>query len=608
MSRGLVGLVVVLLALLVSGSAAAAGLAAPDRRARAQARAVLERARTPDHRRDYRIVLPNAPSGLPERYTIAHHSNYIAFVESSHVITVERDAAGATVELLDPEGIARAPLPVSEVDAFVRLAYYLSHARAEHRREILGAGGYFASHVASRRIHIEGEGFSLTTAYAQPIVDEVEYEELEHFVLTQLATRLEAMVSAHVTPAHRVPPDAAMLADIEQRLRAIPRGPLPLSQYDRDDRDAVVARLLALQLVNARVKHAVPLLQRKELDEQAFELALHTTPVEDLPLALPGLLCSDDWDLHQPAFKVAVKHREESRAALLHALDCRLSEDKVVRLLRALAAAPKVEGQSLRPVRRLLSHPRSAVLRIEAATTLWVVERDEAAQQLLRSLALGGGRPQALHEVQLDAFMAIASGVARTGPERRMVAELALELLRSVPLDDSGERLSVSIVMEKLWQYGDAQDAKALLPWVDHADPGLASDAVEFMERLDPDRARSEARERVRRYARGGGRADYAHAVGPFVQVLVRQEDQAALDDLRAAAVPLRAEAPAASDPRRRAHAALVAYLAAPPAKKAAALLRWVEATPEIERLTYEALRGRHGIDEATFDRAEAVE
>jgi hypothetical protein len=204
--------------------------------------------------------------------------------------------------------------------------------------------------------------------------------------------------------------------------------------------------------------------------------------------------------------------------------------------------------------------------------------------------------------------MAIAAGVARKGPERRMVAELALELLRAVPLDDSGERLSVSMVMEKLWQYGEPQDAEALLPWLDHADPGLASDAVEFMERLDPERARSEARERVRRYARGVSRADYAHAVGPFVQALVRHQEQAALDDLRAAAVPLRAEVPAASDPRRRVHAALVAYLAAAPAKKAAALLRWVEVTPEIERLTYEALRGRHGIDEATFDRAEAVE
>jgi hypothetical protein len=399
MSRAVLVLMVVLLSLLASGSVAAAGLAAPDRRARAQAHAVLERARTADHRRDYRIVVPNEPSRLPERYTIAHHSNFIAFVESSHVITVERDAAGARVELLDPEGIARAPLPVGEVDAFVRLAYYLSHARAENTRDAFSAGGSYASHVASRQIRIEGEGLALTTTYAQPIVDEVEYEALEHFVLTQLATRLEAMVTAHVTPAHRVPLDAAMLADIEQRLRAIPRGPKPLSQYDRDDRDAVVARLLAQQLVNARVEQAVPLLQRKELDDQAFELALHTTAVEDLPLALPGLLCSDEWDLHRPALALAVEHREQSRAALLHALGCRLSEDKVMRLLHALAAAPKVEGQSLRPVRRLLSHAGSTALRIEAAKTLWVVERDEAAQQLLRSLALGGGPPQALHDV-----------------------------------------------------------------------------------------------------------------------------------------------------------------------------------------------------------------
>ena len=127
------------------------------------------------------------------------------------------------------------------------------------------------------------------------------------------------------------------------------------------------------------------------------------------------------------------------------------------------------------------------------------------------------------------------------------------------------------------------------------------------MDRLDPERARAEARERVRRYARGVGRADYAHAVGPFVQLLVRHDDHAALDDLRAAAVPLRADAPSPRDPRRRAHAALVGYLAAAPAQKAEALVRWLEQTPELERLTYEVLRGRHGLDEAAFDRAQAV-
>jgi hypothetical protein len=607
MSRAVLVLMLVVLSCLASGSAAAAGLAAPDRRARAQARAVLEGARTPEHRRDYRLVVPNEPSRLPARYVIAHHSNFIAFVESSRVISVERDADGARVELLDPEGVARAPLPAGEVDAFVRLAYYLSHARSVQARPIFSGGGAYASHVASRRIHIEGEGLSLTTTYAQPIVDEVEYGDLEHFVLTQLTERLEAMVDAHVTAAHRVPLDDVMLADIERRLRAIPRGDTPLSQYDRDDRDAVVARLLAQQLVNARVEPAVPLLRRKGLDEQAFLLALRTTPVEDLPLALPGLLCSNEWDLHHPALQLAEEHREQSRAALLYALGCRLSDDKVERLLDALARAPKLEEQSLRPVRRLISNARSPKLRIAAAKTLWVIERDEAAEQLLRSVALGGGRPQALQDVQLDAFMAIAAGIDRKGPERRVVAELALEVLRGIPMATSGERLSVSIVMEKLWQYGDAQDGEALLPWLEHADPGLASDAVEFMERLDPELARSEARERVRRYARGVGRADYAHAVGPFVQLLVRHEEQAALDDLHAATVLLRAEAPAARDPRRRAHAALVGYLEAAPTKKAEALVHWLERTPELERLTHEVLRGRHGLDEAAFDRAEAV-
>jgi hypothetical protein len=609
MSRAVLVLMVVVLSCLAARTTAAAGLGAPDRRARAQARAVLERARTPEHRRLFRMVVPAVPSGLPERYTVRHHANFIAFVPSSRAIDIERDADGARVELLDPEGSARAPLPVDELDALVRLAFYLHHARAESRDEGILMGSWsYASHMPSHQVRIEGEGLSVTTVYTQPITDEISGHELEQFVLTEVSKRLEALVDAYVTPAHRVPLDEAALADAERRLRAIPRGPTPLSQYDRDDRDAVVARLLAQQLVDARVERAVPLLQRKGLDEQAFMLSLHTTAVEDLPQVLPGLLCSDEWDLHQPALALAEEHREQSREAVLHALGCRLSDDKRTRLLRELAATPPPAGRSLRVLRPLLSGTRSAELRLEVARALWVIEHDEAAQRLLRSLALGRGRMQRLDDAQTDALSAFAAGIGRTGRERRAVAELALEILRGVPMDRSSERLSVAVVMEKVWQFGNATDAEGLLPWVDHPDAGLASDAVELIDRLDPERARAEARQRIRSYAEGGGRADYAHAVGPFVQLLVRHDDRAVLDDLRAAEVPLQAEAPVASDPRRRAHAALVRCLEATPEHKATAILRWLEHTPEVERYTYELLRERHpSLDDEAFDRAQAV-
>ena len=276
------------------------------------------------------------------------------------------------------------------------------------------------------------------------------------------------------------------------------------------------------------------------------------------------------------------------------------------RLLRVLAAAPPSAERTAPVLRPMLSAPRSPALRLEAARTLWVLEHDDAARQLLRSQALAGGRMQRLEDAQTDALSAFAAGIDRTGHERRAVAELALEILRRVPLDRSSARLSVAVVMEKLWQYGEAQDAEALLPFVDHPDPGLASDAVEFIDRLDPERARAEAHERVRRYAAGGG-LDYANTVGPFVQLLVRHDDQAVLEELRAAGALLRAEAPS-HDVRRRAHAALVRCLEARPERKVAAIRRWLEHVPEVERSTYEVLQARHpGLDDAAFERAQEV-
>lgn len=607
MPRVVLVLMVVVLSSLAARTTAAATLGALDRRARAEARAVLERARTAEHRRDYRLVVPAISSGLPERYVVRHHCNYHEEVSSSRVIDVERDAEGARVELLDPEGFARAPLPAAELDALVRLAFYLHHARAESRKQWIGLGMWSsASHTRSCRVSVEGEGLSFATIYTQPIADELGGQDFEQLVLTQVVARLEALVDAHVAPAHRVPIDEAALAVAEQRLRALPR-PTPRSPRDEGDRDAVTARLLAQPLVDAKVERAVPLLLRKGLEHQAYLLSLHTIPVEELPQVLPGLLCSDEHSLYRPALDIVTEHPEQAREAVLAALGCQSSEHMQTRLLHVLAAAPPSAERTAPVLRPMLSGTRSAALRLEAARTLWVLEHDEAARQLLRSHALAGGRMQRLDDARTDALSAFAAGIDRTGHERRAVAELALEILRGVPMDRSSARLSVAVVMEKLWQYGEAKDAEALLPWVDHPDPGLASDAVEFLDRLDPERARAEAHERVRRYAAGGGHG-YAHTVGPFVQLLVRHDDQGVLEELRAAEASLRAEAPSAHDSRRRAHAALVRCLEAPAERKVAAVIGWLEHTPEIERYTYEVLQARHpGLDDAAFDRAQAV-
>jgi hypothetical protein len=596
MPRVVLVLMVVVLSCVAARTTAAATLGALDRRARAEARAVLERARTAEHRRHYRMLVPAIPSRLPERYVVRHHCNYHENVSSSRVIDVDRDAHGAQVELLDAEGLAHAPLPAAELDALVRLAFYLYHARSKSRGQHLGLSSWgAASHMRSCKVRIEGEGLSIETIYAQPIGKEVGGEDFEQLVLTQIITRLEALVDANVTPAHRVPKDEAALAVAEQRLRAIPR-PKPRSPRDHGNRDAVIARLLAQPLVDAKVERVVPLLLRKGLEHQAFLLSLHATPVEELSQVLPGLLCSDEHALYRPALDIVAEHPEQSREAVLAALGCQSSEHMRVRLLRGLAKVRPPSERTLAVLRPMLSDTRSAALRFEAARALWVLEHDEAARQLLRSQALGSGRIQQLADAQTDALSAFAAGIKRTGRERRAVAELALEILRGVPMDRSSPRLSVAVVMEKLWQYGEAKDAQALLPWVDHPDAGLASDAVEFIDRLDPARARAEAHERVRRYAKGGGH-DYARTVGPFVQLLVRHDDRVVLEELRAAEAALRAEAPA-----------LVRGLEAPPEHKAAAILRWLEHTPEVERYTYEVLQARHpSLDDEAFDRAQAV-
>ncbi len=606
MSRFVLGLVVVLVSLLAGASAHAAPLGAADQRARAAALRMLERARSPDHRRYYRIVVPAVPSHLPRRYTIQHHANHINHVPSGRVIDVVRDERGARVELFDSSGIARATLPAAELDALVRQAFYLHRARSESRDDSIGLGGFgYASHMPQRLVRIDGEGFSLTTAYAQPINDEVDGPELELFAHTNLVTRFEALVEAHVDPEVRLEHDAAMLAEMERRLRAIPRGTTPLWQYDRHDRDAVLARLLGHQLVKARVEHVLPLLRRKGLDEQAYALALSTMPVEALPSALPGLLCSDEYEVHVPALALASEHREVAREAMIYALGCELSEDKVVRLLRELSLAPPVKGAPLGPARALLSDPRSSSVRMEAARALWVVDHDVDAQRWLRNAALAGARRGPIEDGQVEALMALRAGIDRTAPGHEALAELVIELLRGVPMVSGGDELRLALVLSVVASHGEPRHAEPLAAWLDHPDPETIEDVVEAIEQLDPERARAEARARVGRYARGAGEADYAHAVRPFLELLVRHDEAVVLPELRAAAEGLREEVPVARDPRRQAHAAFVAYFEAAPARRAAAALRLIGQIPGLAHSTRRALIERHVLDERAVVQAE---
>ncbi|MCX4247651.1 hypothetical protein [Paraliomyxa miuraensis] len=588
----------------------AAAIPSDDRKARAMAQTMLQKARTPQHRRLHRLIVPDVPVPLPRRYSIVVLANYHSSVRASGIIEVTRDADGARVEQLGPDGIDRAPLPPDEVDAFVRLAYYLTAARAEARWNLgsLGPVGT-ATHAAWHQIRIQGEGLSITTAFMQPIMREVDSEELDWFVLTAIVGEIYELMDLHVTHAHRVPLDETMVAEIEQRLRSLPPIPVVSQPYDQPDEDSVRARLLGNLLLAARVARAEPLLLRKGLDRQAYLLSLQTLSEPDLRLALPGLLCSEDPALWRPALSVAHEHHEHMQDVIVAAVECPLPMFAVIQILDDLGTGPTAELPSLQPVRRLLAPGTEPRRRLHAAATLWRIRHDEAALALLHSLALGDGRSRSITVDRELALRAVSDSVEPRGPRRRLVSELAAQMLREAPVDASGERAQVVAVMELLSRFGDSDDAQELVRWLDHPDPGLVSDVVESMDRLSPARARDEARTRLSRYVRGATSDGHARAVAPFVQLWIRHEERepGVIEDLRAAGRKLRAEVPEARDRRRVAHDAAVGYLAAEPEQRAAALVRWLEATPELQRSTDERLEGRHGLDREAIDRAKKI-
>jgi len=606
MPRAVLVLLVVVLSLLATTSVAAP-LAELDRRAREQALALLEGARTPAHRRDYQLELPEIPSRLPALYSIRHYATRGHFGGAHAVIDVERDVEGTRVELLDTKGLARGSVPADELDALVRLAFYLCLARAEtHAPEPIWWGRN--DHRAARKLRIEGEAFLLVTDFERPIFEELDGPDLDGFVLTEIAERFEALVRAHVGADQRLARDEA-LGDMERRLQAIPAGDVSLSDARRTDRDATLAGLIGDHFVAAGLEQTMPLLQRKRLDRQAYELSLRITPMRDVLAVLPTLLCSAASEVHEPALGFVARHRELAHEAVLEALGCELSEDQAEMLLRQLLRTSAIvvrdaeRSRNLHNLYPLLAEHQSARNRLLAARVLWVFHHDDAAGRWLHDVAIGSV-PETSERARVEALEVLAAGVSPRDPARRSIVELALATLGGMPMEDLQADPWLR-VLEIFVSHGEPGHVDALLPWLDHPDPELLVGLVATIERLDPERMVSEAHERVRRYARGESKVGYERAVLPFVELLVRRDEEAMVTELRAATEPLCAEVPEASAPLRQFHGALVAYLATVPRRRTDAAMKLAARVPWTILTMTTVLIERHGLDEDAVDRAQ---
>ncbi len=589
---------------LAGAPATAAAQAGADGTARREAVAAFERVRTNHHREAWRLTVPRGPSHLPARYEILYHAKFISEVETHVAVRIERTPEGARGELIASDGVHRAALPRDEVDAFARAAFYMlgSTQTLRDRTSGFGGGGY-ASHMPERTIEIaglSGSTFHVSTEHWQPISDELDlYASVDHVAHTLLVERFEAMLDLYLRGPVE-PWSGALQAELLARLRAIPRGETLLDDYRRDDRDCVVARLLAHLLVPHLDASFVPMLDRKGLEEAAYALSLRTMPEDALIGILPRLICATDWRVESPALARTAELGGVQRRILREALGCSAGQSSfegVAQQIEHLGPLPP-DFDVLARIAHRSRDPRARTAAASLVARLGPVSTRAAAVEALFDVFENATDAM----VRSDAYYRIAA-VGIDEPEVAARLDAATDAaLDAIPLDSSHSDQQY-LVMAAVSSDPESH-AAALERLTAHSDVAIVVTVIEAMERYDVHAALAAIHRRLLRFANGRGTfATFDGELFAHVASILIHDDRDALDALRRARARLPPDQDAALglEPLER-------YLASQvPQERVAAILDLARARHEIRPDVREVLLARHAGDGLTAEAIDAA-
>lgn len=560
---------------VLSGIAATAEAQARPSRVRSTVLRRIEAVRTPEHRRLYRIDVPRRPR-LPAQYEIVLHANYIDRVPGSRAIRISRTARGAHGELIDIDGIHAGPLDAAEVDALALTVFFFASATQQLNNPVLGLGGSggYASHMPRRAIELRSRSLNASTEYAQPLTIELdEHDDVADFAHAELVERLESYARTHLT-AHRRTMTPGVATELRQRLVATPMDRSPLDDYRRQDRETVVARLLAHHLAQTQDRSLLPLFRSRGLLDQARSLDLRSTPTERRTAVLIRALCAADYEEYAPALRFVGELGERGRAAVREALHCVRDPQATMNII-GLLHQPSMRRRDYLRLRALMLSNRGEVQRVAAASRLLSSRSRGRALELLVAVAW---RPvsEAMPDAQSRAITALGIDEQRRGSPRAHGERLA-RLLSTIPLSAHATYSGLTFLVGQLGHFEPARHHAQLVRLLSHSDASLIVRVIETLAEVDQPRALAEIRARVRMYAEGREQsAGYTWEVRPYVPLLIRWRSAEALPELRAVIPRMTTH-----DVDHRfvpEHRALIRYLAATAADRDAALL-------ELERL-----------------------
>lgn len=599
--------------LLAATPAAAAPLGPADGEAHAAATAAIAAARSREHRRTWKIVVPAEATAVPSRYSVVLVANYVNYAPSAAVMTVERDGQRAVAEWITDDEIFRGELPVAALDEWLRTSQHLQRATQTWQGRGLGNVGFsHASHVPYRSIAVRSldpaTPLGLELAAAQPIYRAIrDSGKIQDFAHTWSVRALERMIHVHLDATRKVPVDEALEREVLARFIKASAGTGDANAL-RAARATTEALLYAALLDKWRYRPALDALRGNGFPELAQHLDVVTMLAPQRGAALAEMLCGD-YGLRKLALPVVRDLGKEAEAPLFAALRCELDEYAAAELITAVERLPGSASVSA-GLRALVGRHPSERVRQAVDRALLLREHDAAARQRLTAAAdLLLAADQKMHESQSFALTALYSEALADPSRRAALLPVIRRVLASIPASAHETYSGMDMLARYLGQLGGAEDLPQLRALLAAQSGSVVVTIIEAIARHDVAAAVVAARREVARYARGAEGSSFGWNVGSYHELLLRADARAGLPELRAALTRARRDRDITAL-ERDGQQALVRYLSSrSEAERVQQLLAHVAATGEPGPELLAVLRARHtaGLGDAAMQRAIAA-
>lgn len=599
--------------LFAANPAAAAPLVPADGEAHAAATAAIAAARSREHRKIWKIVVPVEATAVPPRYSVVLVANYVNYAPSAAVMTVERDGRRAVAEWITDDEIFRGELPVAALDEWLRTSQHLQRATQTWRGGDLGNVGFsHASHVPYRSIAVRSQGpatpLVLEIAAAQPIYRDIrDSGEIEDFAHTWSVRALERMIHVHLDAKAKVPVDEALKREVLARFIKMSAGTGDANTL-RAERATTEALLYAALLDKWRYRPALDALRAGGFPELAQHLDVVTMIPAQRGAALAEMLCGE-YGLRRLALPVVRDLGKEAEAPLFAALRCELDEYAAAELIAAVERLPRSASVSA-GLRAMVGRHPSQRVRQAVDRALLLREHDAAARQRLTAAAdLLLAADQKMHESQSFALTALYSEALAEPAQRAALLPVIRRVLGSIPASTHETYSGMDMLAGYLGQLGGPGDLPQLHALLATQRGSVVVTIIAAIARHDVAAAVSAARREVDRYARGAEGSSFGWNVGSYHELLLRADARAALPELRAALTRARRDKHITSL-ERDGQQALVRYLSSrSEAGRVQQLLAYVAATGELGPELAGVLRARHteGLGDAAMQRSIAA-